>query len=121
MLNQRQTANPFQLILGELIFDVVRFPAWWYTTGVRKAARFWLNEVRAYGERLSLRILFKNLLQPMYGDYTKTGRAISVGLRIITFIFRIAFFILWAAAVTVFLSVWIALPLLIAYAVYRQF
>ncbi len=120
MTNQRQTANPFYLVLEELVFDVVRFPVWWYSTGLKNAGRFWLSQVRAYGEKLSLRILFKNLLQPMYGDYSKTGRAISVGLRLITFFARIIFFVLWVAVVSVLFLIWPALPAIIAYAVYRQ-
>ena len=120
MTNQRQTANPLYLILEELVFDVVRFPVWWYTTGVKNLANFWLTEIRGYGERLSLRILFKSLLQPMYGDYSKTGRAISIGLRLVTFVFRIVAFIFWVAVITVLFGVWIALPPFIIYAISRQ-
>lgn len=109
-----------RFVIRDVLFDVVRFPIWWYTTGMVQAGRFFLNEFQSVVDRLSIPILLRNLFKPMYGDYTKSGRIISFFMRIIVFFFRfIGLMILSVFLVAGFLLWLAALPLL-AYQVFFQ-
>lgn len=99
------------VLARDLVLDVVRFPLWWYTTGVARAARFAWGEVREWSQRLSLVILFRNLLKPMYGDYSRSGRIISLFLRLLVFAVKLVVMVIWIGAVTVLFLVWLAVPI----------
>lgn len=107
-------------ILRELIGDVLYFPVWWYSQGLtatwRALAREWLNAV----DRLSLRILLKNMGRPMYGDYSRSGRLISFFFRIFLVVVRGVFLILWTAVLVVAMGAWIAGPIVAAAMLVRQ-
>ncbi|MFA5070695.1 MAG: hypothetical protein WC528_05450 [Patescibacteria group bacterium] len=108
-------AKTTKYILKELVFDVVYFPVWWYTAGLKKAGLFFVNEVLSWSNRLSLKILFMNLLKPMYGDYSRSGRIISFFLRIIVFFYKLVLMVIWLAILLVLLLLWLVLPVFIVY------
>jgi len=108
-------AKTSKYILKELIFDIIYFPVWWYTKGLKKAALFFVNEVLEWMNRLSLKILFMNLLKPMYGDYTRSGRIISFFLRIIVFFYKLVLMVIWLAILLALLLLWVVLPIFIVY------
>ena len=105
-------------VFKEIIIDVVYFPLWWYTKGVKKAGFFFINEVIDWSNRLSLRILFKNLLKPMYGDYSRSGRAISLIMRLIVFGFKLFIMIIWLIILLALSLLWVVLPVFIIYMIY---
>lgn len=99
----------------ELILDVIYFPVWWYTKGLSKAGVFFMNEVSDWANRLSLKILFRNMLKPMYGDYSRSGRIISFFMRIIVFGFKLILMVIWLSVLSVLFIFWIVLPIFIVY------
>lgn len=105
-----QAPSAVGTLMRDVVLDVVRFPFWWYTVGLARAARFAWGEVRAWGKRLSLIILFRNMFKPMFGDTSRSGRAISIFMRLVTFVFRLAVMIVWSVFVLALVVVWIALP-----------
>lgn len=105
-------------VFKEIVIDVVYFPLWWYTKGVKKAGLFFVNEAIDWSNRLSLRILFKNLLKPMYGDYSRSGRVISLIMRIIVFGFKLILMVIWLIILLALSLVWVVLPLFIIYMIY---
>lgn len=117
-LNQNIAWKTTKYILKEVLFDVVYFPVWWYTKGVKKAGLFFVNEVIDWSNRLSLRILFKNLLKPMYGDYSKSGRAISLVLRLIVFGVKLIVMVIWLVILLALFFLWLAVPVFIIYMIY---
>lgn len=104
------TKRAFVFLLTALLFDVLRFPVWWYTTGTLRALQFLGREALFGLQNLSLVVLFKNLLQPMYGDYSRTGRAISLVLRLILFGVRLVLYLLWLVLLVIFVVLWLVLP-----------
>lgn len=98
-------------LIKDIVFDFVRFPVWWYTVGVERAATFAWSELRGWLQRLSLVILFRNLLKPMYGDYSRSGRAISLVLRLFMFVVKFVTMIVWALIVAALFLAWILLPI----------
>lgn len=120
-MTQSATKRAILFLGTTLLFDILRFPVWWYTTGVVRALGFLRKEVLAGAANLSLVVLFKNLLKPMYGDYSKTGRAISLFLRLFLFIARLIAFLGWLVIILIFFALWIALPPLAVYLFIRSF
>jgi hypothetical protein len=107
-----------RFVIRDVVFDVIRFPVWWYTTGTRQAARFVGNEFLAVLNRLSVRVLFRNLLKPMYGDYSRSGRIISLFMRLIVFAFNTIVLVVWTVLLLAALVVWLAvLPLAVYQAI----
>lgn len=101
-----------RFVLRDVLFDVVRFPWWWYTTGTKNVARFVWLELLAIVNRLSLPILWRNLLKPMYGDYSRSGRIISLFMRLIVFCYNLVGFAIWTVLLLMLLLLWLAvLPL----------
>ncbi|MFH0853094.1 MAG: hypothetical protein V1853_01700 [bacterium] len=121
MPSKTQSHYSVTFLLKELLFDVAMFPVWWYSSGLKKVAQFWLRGVLKHAEQLSLKIWLKNMFTPMYGDYTKSGKAISFFLRIIVLFYRTVALIIWVAVFSVFVILWALLPPIVAYAIVRQF
>jgi hypothetical protein len=121
MKAKEQTQYSISYLIKELVFDIVRFPAWWYSRGLANIAGFWLREIRSILDHLSLRIWVRNLFTPMYGDYTKSGRIISFFLRIIVLIWRFIEFVIGSIFFSCLVVIWILLPVVITYAIIQQF
>jgi len=102
-------------ILRELVLDIIYFPVWWYTKGLKKAGVFFISEAQDWANRLSIRILFRNLLKPMYGDYSRSGRIISFFMRIIVFGAKLVMMVIWLIVLLALLLLWLVLPVFIAY------
>ncbi len=72
----------------EFIFDLIKFPWWWYSGGLKiVAAKCWRN-FSATRARVSLGIFLRYLFKPMYQDYTLQGRLISFFMRLVLLIFK---------------------------------
>ena len=56
----------------------------------------------------------------MYGDYTKEGRIISFGMRIVVLIYKIVAMLVWLIILLVIFIAWIILPILIIYFILYQ-
>jgi len=110
-----------RFVLGDVLFDVFRFPVWWYTTGTANAARFTWQEFLSILNRLSIPILVRNLGKPMYGDYSKSGRIISFFVRIIVFVFRFFGLMIWTLVLLAGFLAWVAVMPTIVYQIVRQF
>lgn len=108
------TTKAARFVVRDVLFDVARFPRWWYTTGAVSAARFVWQEFQSFADRLSIRILFRNLLKPMYGDYSRSGRVISLFMRLVVFAFHALGFVVWSAFLLAAFLLWLlAIPLVI--------
>jgi hypothetical protein len=71
----------------ELVFGLLYFPVWWYTGGlVMVAKKVWQN-IGDTNNQLAWTLLGRYLFTPMYGDYTRSGRAISFFIRLIQYVF----------------------------------
>ena len=106
------TGRATRFLLRELIGELVRFPVWWYSTGVvlawRRLERQWLGMV----DRLGLRFLLINMGRPMYGDYTRSGRVISFFFRLFLVGWSILVLAIWSVVVAVIFLFWLILPAL---------
>ncbi len=109
-----------RFVFRDVLFDIVRFPIWWYSRGLMIAARFVGQEIQSLSDRLSIPILIRNLFKPMFGDYSRSGRIISFFVRLFVFIFKGIGFLLWTILLAMLFVVWIAVPLMAVYQVVVQ-
>lgn len=92
----------------DIVWSFVYFPIWWYTKGTKQIAAFILRKISDVEHALGFSIILKYLFQPMYADYTKSGRMISFVFRIlqlsvvmiimsVTVVFYFILLIIWLA------------------------
>jgi hypothetical protein len=75
--------------LNSFPLNFLTFPVWWYTVGIKIA----FKKAQAnfgYGIKKTGIVLFaRHLGEPLYGDYTRTGRIVSFFLRIVLIFFKV--------------------------------
>jgi hypothetical protein len=109
-----------RFILRETIGELLYFPVWWYSIGlvtfIKTLGREWLTIT----DRLAIRILAKNMLRPMYADYSRPGRVISFVFRVLILGVRLVVLCLWSAVELVLILAWLFGPLVAAALLIRQ-
>lgn len=98
-------------IVYELVFDVVRFPAWWYTTGIVHTLKSLFGMWQGYARMLAVMVWVKNIFVPMYGQYSVQGRIISVFMRGVQIVFRSIALTIAGGLMTLVFAAYVALPL----------
>lgn len=81
-------------LLGEFIFDFVKFPWWWYSGGLVSLLSWCGNHWRETRQRIGLGLFIRYFFQPMYQDYSWQGRLISLVMRTILIIVKLVRYIL---------------------------
>lgn len=107
-------------VLRDLVGDILYFPLWWYTVGVKKMVLKSWNLIKDGQEFLGLRVWVINIFQPMFGQYDLVGRLISFVMRLIQIIFRGIFLIIWIMVVIGLFLLWLVGPLIIFYQIGYQ-
>ena len=75
-------------IMLEAVLDIVRFPLWWYSSGLLRTLRFAKEMIIGYERSLAVGIWVKNMFVPMFGQYDWQSRIISVFMRFVNVIGR---------------------------------
>ncbi len=109
-MNASATVLFLRFFVVDVLFDVVRFPIWWYTSGLVRTLRWYGNQLRYGVDRLALVVLAKNLSRPMFGDYTREGRLISFAVRIVQLLVSFVLYLGWVIIMTALLVAYGALP-----------
>ncbi len=99
-----------KLVAVDIIGSIIYFPIWWYTKGLKNAAFFAWNNIKSAEKALAVSILLRYLFKPMYGDYSKGGRAISFFVRIIHLFFMLIIMALALVFWIILFCLWLALP-----------
>ncbi len=98
--------------IGELIF----FPVWWYTLGLKKTLSSYVESVSRKERELAFFLWIRNFFRPMYGQKDWQGRFISLLFRVLILFWKAAWLILWVFVRFTVVFLWFVLP---AYAIYR--
>ncbi|MGC9048845.1 MAG: hypothetical protein ACP5IX_01335 [Patescibacteria group bacterium] len=93
------------------MLDILYFPIWWYTTGLKKRAKGFVNNLKGLSQYLALGILIKYLFKPMFGQYDWKGRIISFFMRLIQLIIYLIIFLIGGILMFALLIIWIILPI----------
>lgn len=105
----------FPRLAAEFFLDLIYFPLWWYTGGILYAVSGCLNLIKTGNANLAPGLWIKNLFVPMFGQRDFQGRAVSVLIRFLNFVFRSIGLLLWVGVVFILLLLWIMVPLLVGY------
>ena len=103
-----------------IIFRIIYFPLWWYSRGLLNLL---LNLRRRLLDELiylNIGVWIKNFWTPMYGQHDITSRLISLVIRLLQIIYRSLVILFWVLWFIILIILWLALPLLILYIIYRQ-
>lgn len=106
-----------QKFIGENVYDVVTFPVWWYSRGLREVFFILGRSLKHANESLGVMLWLTNLFTPMYGQRDWQGRIISFCMRCVQLVARGCVFALYSAALFVLLLLWIAAPPLAVYGI----
>lgn len=107
-------------VLLNVVADFFYFPVWWYTGGLKKQLTGILGSFLARQDALALDIWIKNIVTPMYGQYDIQGRIISFIMRLAQIIGRLFILIVWGILLLAWLTVWLFIPVAVAYFIYIQ-
>jgi hypothetical protein len=97
------------------ILDFFYFPIWWYTKGIVVVGKFFLDMVVRHEKYLGVRIWFKNLFVPMFGQYDWQGRIVSFFVRFANLLARGCAMLIWSVVVLALYILWILLPAIAVY------
>lgn len=103
--------NSLQVFLKDVLF----FPVWWYSFGVRNVFNWALKSSANLARRLAFVILLRNLFRPLYGDYSKVGLVIGFIFRIVYFVIISIVQLIGMAFLFLLVLLWLALPVLSLY------
>jgi len=116
--NESLLVSTAKVIFIDWVGELLYFPLWWYSRGLRRAARWWFFSMRSVNVRLGLTIWLKNIAVPMYGQYDWQGRLISFFMRFVMIVFKLIGFVILSAINTMIALLWIITPPLVVYEIF---
>lgn len=100
------------MLLIDELGSVFHFPVWWYGRGFFELVK-WLQQGLIYRwKKYALGLWLRNILVPMYGEYTLAGRLMSFFMRVVVIIGRLIALVFEAWAYLVLLLGWLLAPLI---------
>ena len=119
-MTQNIIVQATKILLVDLIGELLYFPIWWYTQGLKRVVLYVFNSIKDTNRNLAVGLMFKSLFKPMFGQYDREGRIISFFFRLIlTFARTIAFLIL-VAIYLLAIVFWILLPVAVVWGIYNN-
>ena len=93
-----------------VILAAITFPWWWYTRGLRRVAGWATRTLKGWERTVGLRMWFKNLFTPMFGQTDWQGRMISFLMRLVVLVGRLFQVLFGSIAVLIATLIYLALP-----------
>ncbi len=107
-----QPRSLVQLLLVRQLGSVLEFPLWWYSRGVILLLK-WAEQEMSYAWReKALGLWARNLFTPMYGDWSWSGRALSVLMRFVVMLARSVSLSVQTMLYLLLLALWLVLPVM---------
>lgn len=104
-----------QRIAIEFVLDIVYFPLWWYTGGVKWAFLYCLHFFKSANSYLAPGLWLNNIFVPMYAQTDIQGRLVSFIVRLGNVIIRGIGLLIWLVITLFLFSLWLLVPLLVVY------
>jgi len=103
----------FKDLFLDTIWEVLYFPIWWYSRGLKKAALFCWQKVNDGWRVLALSIFLKSFFVPMYSQKGWDAYALSLATHFIQLLWRMFLMVFWTGLWLFVLILWIALPIFV--------
>lgn len=120
-MKQNILVQSTRLLLIDLIGELLYFPIWWYSQGLKRIILYVFASIKNTGRNMAIGILFKNLFKPMFGQYDREGRIISFFFRIIITLGKTLLFLLISIFNLLLIIFWIFLPLAVTWGIFNNF
>src|SRR3989338_1683872 len=104
-----------QRLLLEAALDVIYFPLWWYTGGVKHAARWCFGLLNNGNRTLAPGLWLQNIFVPMFGQYDWQGKLVSFFMRSIQVVTRSIALLFWTVVCLILFLGWLVLPIVVVY------
>lgn len=99
----------------EFVLDLVYFPLWWYTGGVKHAGKFCIGLIQDANMIMAPGLWLKNMFVPMFGQTDLQGRLMSIFMRFVNFVGRSIGLLIWSIVVLFIFILWLVFPLFVVY------
>jgi hypothetical protein len=109
-MTKPSSAAVLQALISETLREILWFPLWWYTKGLKLTLKKLANAVKNSVKLFALDIWVKNLFVPMYGETSITGRIISFMVRLFMIMVRGLAVGIWAMGAVALALAYIAVP-----------
>jgi len=110
-----------KILLIDLIGEILYFPIWWYTQGLKRTVLYVFNTIKDTNRNLAVGLMFKSMFKPMFGQYDREGRIISFFFRLILTFARSIVFLILVIIYLLMIIFWIFLPIVVAWMIYSNF
>lgn len=100
----------------DAFWEVIYFPYWWYTDGLKKAINFSLKKIGGGWQATALSLLLAAFFKPMYSEKGFAAYLLSFIVRSWQLSWRFLFMLVWAILWLLAILVWLLLP---AFAVFK--
>lgn len=107
----------FKSIFVDIVWQIIYFPFWWYSRGLRQTISYVGNAISNSLHALALPLMFKNIFKPMFGQSDRSGRLISFFMRLVLTISRTLVFVLAMVFYIGVLIFWVVLPIFVIWGI----
>lgn len=104
----------------EFLRDIISFPVWWYTAGVKQAALLCVDFFQLGNQVIAPVLWLRNLLVPMFGQTDWQGRIVSFFIRLVNIFVRVGLVCVWAVIVAFIFALWCIAPAAIIFFLLRS-
>lgn len=109
-----------KVLIWELLREIIYFPVWWYTQGLKRYIIYIYNSIKKLNRNLSLTLMLKNMGKPMFGQFDRAGRVVSFFMRFVLLISRLVVFILFLIFYLLLLIFWLITPVAVVFLFIRN-
>ncbi len=114
-MTQNVFVSSLRYILIEVIGDIFYFPVWWYSAGLVRAGRYCIRTFQTRIRNIALGLWLRSMFKPMFGDYSRQGRLISIFMRLVVLIYKLALTVFALFYSLLLFLLWVILPIVIAW------
>lgn len=95
----------------DILWEIVYFPIWWYSRGLKKTAFFCWQKIQVGWRALAVLILLRNFFKPMYGQRGWDAYLLSLATHFCQLAWRFIAVAFWSVFWLAVLSGWLILPI----------
>lgn len=111
----------FQRIIFQFLLDILYFPLWWYSGGLRRVVIGLYHLLQDANATLAPGLWVRHVFTPMYGQTDIQGRLMSFFMRVVNIIGRFFALVFSLSMLVVLLVLWLVLPIGIVFMIVHVF
>jgi len=107
-------------LVYRFLYRISQFFHDWYVHGSRNAAHLFISLLERLDRVFAVKITLLYFFRPLYGDYTIVGRILGIIFRSFRIAIGLATYLLVAGISLALYCVWLSIPILILFYVFRN-